>query len=149
MSKIAQIKAMEIIDSRATPTIQTTVILDDETVETASIPSVVSIGQYEALELRDNDANRFRGMGVLKAVNFVNSVIGPGLVGADITMQHEIDLWLAKIDNTPNKSRFGANSLLSISMAVAKAAALSQKKPLFLYIAELYAKLGGAVTISR
>lgn len=149
MAKIAQITAREIIDSRANPTIETKVVLDDETIAVASIPSGASLGEREALELRDGEPQRFGGLGVTKAVNNVTKLLGPGLIGVDSSMQLEIDRWMMKVDGTPNKSRFGANAILSISTALARATAKSRKIPLYRYIAELYAKLGGQVSLTK
>lgn len=149
MSKIAKIIASEIIDSRANPTIETKVILDDETVGSFSVPSGASVGQHEALELRDKDEKRFNGLGVLKAIHHVNQIIGPGLTGVDSSLQFDIDRWMVKIDGTPNKSRFGANAILSISLALARATANSRRIPLYKYIQDMYIRLGGKAQVTR
>lgn len=149
MAKITQITAHEIIDSRANPTIETKIVLDDGTIGVASVPSGASVGQFEAIELRDGDPNRFNSMGVSKAVYHVSSILGPGLIGVDPTQQIEIDRWMIKVDGTPNKSRFGANAILSISLALARTAALSLQMPLYMYIQELFKKLGGNSPITR
>jgi len=149
MAKITQITAHEIIDSRANPTIETKIVLDDGTIATASVPSGASVGQHEAIELRDGDPNRYLSMGVSKAVYHVSSILGPGLVGVDPTQQIEIDRWMIKVDGTPNKSRFGANAILSISMALARAASMSLRMPLYIYIQELFKKLGGNSPITK
>ena len=149
MAKITQIIAHEIIDSRANPTIETKIVLDDGTIATASVPSGASVSQHEAVELRDGDPNRYNSMGVSKAVNHVTSILGPGLIGVDPTMQLEIDRWMIKIDGTPNKSRFGANAILSISLALARAASLTLHMPLYYYVQELYKKVGGNSPITK
>lgn len=149
MAKISQIKAREILDSRGNPTVETKVFLDDETVSVVSIPSGASLGKYEAIELRDKDEKRFGGMGVLKAVDNVNKVIGPGLVNVDPSRQFEIDRWMVKTDGTENKAKFGANTILSISLGIARASAISQKIPLYQYINTLFTKLGKNVKIIK
>jgi enolase len=149
MAKISSIKAREILDSRAVPTIETTVQLDNGATGTSAVPSGASVGQYEAIELRDLDKNRFAGKGVLKATEYVNKVIGPGLTGVDSSRQIDIDNWLVKVDGTEQKSKFGANSLLSISQAIAKAESVSLSTPLYAYINSLYASVGGKETIVK
>lgn len=149
MAKIQQIKAREILDSRGNPTIETTVVLDDDSLGIASVPSGASLGKYEAVEFRDNDSNRYGGVGVLKAVHNVNALLGPGLTGVDPQRQFEIDKWMTKIDGTPYKSKYGANAILSISLSICKAAASSQKLPLYLYIKELLKNTGLAVEIKK
>src|SRR5260221_8468949 len=134
MAKIKQIYAREIINSKAIPTIETTVELSDGSLGVASCPGGTSIGSYEAVELRDRDPNRFKGLGVLKAIQNVVTVISPKLIGLDPTHQQEIDRIMIELDGTQNKSRLGANAILSVSMAVAKAAAESSVLPLFLYL---------------
>src|SRR3989344_3367028 len=138
MALITRIVAREIINSRAYPTIETTVELDDGTAASAAVPSGTSIGHHEAVEVLDNDPNRYYGKGVLKPVSYVNQIIGPGLVNVDPTRQIEIDQWMVHVDGTLDKSKYGSNTILSISMALAKAAAASQKIPLFQYINNLY-----------
>lgn len=137
MVTIKNIQALEILDSRGNPTVETTIGLSDGTVATASVPSGASLGKYEALELRDNDLARYGGMGVLKAVHNVNTVIAPKLVGMDTVKQGKIDETMLEIDGTHDKSKLGANSILSVSLAVCKGAAAAVKLPLYLYIAEL------------
>lgn len=134
MAKIKQIKSAEILDSRGSPTIETTVILTDGAVGIASCPSGTSIGSYEAVELRDHDPNRFQGLGVLKAIDNVQNLIVPKLIGMEASKQQEIDKVLIELDGTQNKGRLGANATLSVSMAVSKAAAKSAVLPLFLYL---------------
>jgi enolase len=141
MSVVSSIKAREIIDSRGFPTIEGKLILNNGKEVIASIPSGTSIGKYEAVELRDNDPKRFDGMGVKQAVSYINDLIGPKLVGIAPTKQKEIDLWLIKADATPNKSRLGANTTLTISTLMCKAAAKDQGTPLFRYINQLYTTL--------
>lgn len=138
MAKIKKIYAYEIIDSRSYPTIEGKLILDNGQTVTTSIPSGTSIGKYEALELRDNDPARFDGMGVSSAVNIINQVIGPKLVGSDPVKQKDIDFWLIEADGTKNKSKLGGNTTLTISQLILKAAAQTQGVPLFKYINELY-----------
>lgn len=134
MSKIKEIKSTEILDSRGNPTIETTVVLSDGAFGSAACPSGASVGTYEALELRDHDEMRFGGQGVLKAVENVTNIIAPKLIGMEATKQPEIDKLMIELDGTQNKSRLGANSILSVSMAVCKAAAKSSVLPLFLYL---------------
>ncbi len=132
--KIKHIHAREILDSRGNPTIETEVILDDGTVGTASVPSGASTGEHEAHELRDGISNRYFGMGVLKAVENVNDIIGPELIGHSVFEQTIIDRIMIELDGTPNKTRLGANAILSVSLAVAKAAAACLKTPLYRYL---------------
>jgi len=136
MAKIKKIWAREILDSRANPTIEAVCQLDNGVVAVASVPSGASTGSHEALELRDKDENRYRGKGVLRAVNNVNQIIGPDLVtsGMDASDQMGIDNRLIQMDGTENKSRLGANSILSVSMAVCKAAAITQQMPVYKWI---------------
>ena len=134
MAKIKQIKSAEILDSRGSPTIETAVILTDGAVGIASCPSGTSIGSYEAVELRDRDLNRFQGLGVLKAIDNVQNLIAPKLIGMEASKQQEIDKTMIELDGTQNKGRLGANAMLSVSMAVSKAAAKSAVLPLFLYL---------------
>ncbi|MBP7875773.1 phosphopyruvate hydratase [Candidatus Woesebacteria bacterium] len=138
MAKIQGIYAREILDSRGIPTIECTLWLDTGGIVATDVPTGTSIGKYEALELRDKDQNRMLGKGVLSAVNYINTFIAPQLIGKDPTAQEEIDQLLINLDGTPNKSKLGANSLLAVSQAVAKAAALSLNLPLYFYIAQKY-----------
>lgn len=137
MLSIKNITASEILDSRGNPTIETKVILQDGRMAQAAIPSGASTGKYEAFELRDQDPERYNGMGVLKAVNNVNQIIAPKLAGLDIVQQGKIDALMLELDHTPNKSNLGANAILSVSIAVCKAAALATNVNLFQYISEL------------
>jgi enolase len=141
MALISTIRAREIIDSRGFPTIEGKLVMDDGKEVYVTIPSGTSIGKYEAVELRDNDPTRFDGMGVQKAVGYINEVIGPKLKGISPLKQKEIDYWLIKADGTQNKSRLGANTTLTISTLIAKAAAKDQGMHKFKYINELYSQL--------
>jgi enolase len=134
VAKISQIKAREILDSRGNPTIEVEVELSDGTKGQAAVPSGASTGKYEALELRDGDASRFKGKGVLKAVNNVNQKIAPAIVGMAADDQAAIDRKLIELDGTPNKSRLGANAILGVSLAVAHAAANQAHIPLYHYL---------------
>ena len=132
--KIKNIIAREILDSRGNPTVEETVILEDNTEATASVPSGASTGVHEALELRDNDMNRYLGKGVLKAVSNVNDIIKPRLIGLDVQNQKEIDELMINLDGTPNKEVLGANAILAVSLACLKASSKTAKKELFEYI---------------
>jgi enolase len=136
-AQIKDIKSREILDSRGNPTIETLVILDNGIASYASVPSGASTGIHEASELRDNDGNRYHGKGVLKAVSNVHTLIKPLLLGKNPYDQISIDKIMLDADGTPNKSRLGANSILSVSMAVARVSAKSQNIPLYLYINKL------------
>lgn len=133
-STIYSITAREILDSRGDPTIETTVVLNSGYRGTASVPSGTSIGRYEALELRDGDANRFGGMGVLKAISNVNQTIASKLRGMDANDQGAIDKLMVDMDGTPNKSKLGSNAILGVSMAVAVASAAQKRVPLYRYL---------------
>src|SRR3989338_577343 len=130
-TKIDVIHAHEILDSRGNPTVQVSVLLEDGTVGVGSVPSGASTGAHEALELRDGDAKRYGGLGVLKAVGHVNKTIQKALRGMDVTHQREIDSLMCTLDGTLNKSRLGANAILGVSLACAHASAKSQKLPLY------------------
>lgn len=134
MSKIQQIKALEILDSRGNPTVEAEVVLSTGALGVAAAPSGASTGSREALELRDKDSKRYLGKGVLKAVDAINDVIAKNLKGFDITNQNALDQKLIEMDGTPNKENLGANALLAVSLAAAKAAAADQKKPLYQYL---------------
>lgn len=131
---IQKIHAREILDSRGTPTIEVDVVLSDGTLGRAAVPSGASTGEYEALELRDNDKTRYLGKGVLKAAANANQLIAPALLGKDPFKQEDLDRQMIQMDGTPNKARFGANAILGVSLAIAKAAAASQKMSLFKYL---------------
>jgi len=137
MTKIKEIKAREILDSRGNPTIEVDVILENNILGRASVPSGASTGIREALELRDND-NRYNGKGVLKAVNNVNNIIAPAIVGHDSNNQKEIDYKMIELDGTKTKSNLGANAILGVSMANLKAAALDNNLPLYKYVGNDY-----------
>jgi enolase len=128
--KVTAIKAREVLDSRGNPTVEVDVLADG-VLGRAAVPSGASTGEREAIELRDGDAGRYLGKGVLRAVRNVNEVLGPRLKGMDVTQQKFIDEVMIEMDGTPNKSKLGANALLGVSMAVARAAAQAQKKPLY------------------
>ena len=134
MTKIANLKAREIIDSRGFPTLEAEIHLSDGSVAIAAVPSGASTGSLEACELRDGDKARFLGKGVLQAVENVNTKIAAKLVGMDASNQKEIDALMIEMDGTENKSNLGANSILAVSLACAKASAISKKLPLFEYL---------------
>ena len=136
---IDAIEGKEILDSRGNPTVEVEVYLEDGSVGRAAVPSGASTGVHEALELRDGDKDRFLGKGVLKAVDNVNNAIADELIGWDASDQMGIDKALLELDGTPNKSKLGANAILGTSLAVAKAAAVSQDMPLYRYIGGVYA----------
>lgn len=138
MANIKKIYAYEIIDSRGFPTIEGKLLLDNNQTVSTAIPAGTSIGKYEAVELRDKDQNRFDGYGVTKAIKFINEVIGPKLVGTSPLKQREIDEWLIRADGTKNKAKLGANTTLTISQLVVKAAAAEQGISLFSQINLLY-----------
>jgi enolase len=138
---IDAITAQQILDSRGNPTVEVEVVLEDGTWGRAAVPSGASTGIHEALELRDGDKSHYNGKGVLKAVEAVNSEIADALVGWDSTEQKAIDMAMIELDGTPNKSRFGANAILGVSLAVAKAAANALTLPLYRYIGGVYAHL--------
>lgn len=135
--KIRNIHAREILDSRGTPTVEAEVLLENGSIGCASVPSGASTGENEALELRDGDPHRFFGKGVLKAVTNVNEVIAPALIGMNVYEQSDIDRRMILLDGTDNKSRLGANAILAVSLAVAKAAAISLGEPLYRYLGTL------------
>lgn len=132
--KIKSIKGREILDSRGNPTVEVEVILESGIIGRASVPSGASTGENEALELRDNDKNRYNGKGVLKAVENVNSIIAPALIGWSVLEQRSIDKKMIELDGTKTKSNLGANAILGVSLAVAKAAAAYLNIPLYRYI---------------
>ncbi len=140
MAMITEVYAREILDSRGNPTIEVEVILEDGAVGRAAVPSGASTGVHEAVELRDGDKSRYLGKGVTKAVDNVNDIIAEALIGLEATRQTEIDEMLVRLDGTPNKGRLGANAILGVSMAVARAAASSVGLPLYLYLGGVAAK---------
>jgi enolase len=131
---IRSIRALEILDSRGTPTLRVVVNLENGVVGTASVPSGASTGENEAVELRDGDAGRYGGKGVRKAVAHVNDVIGPHLAGCDPRQQAQLDRVMIDLDATPNKAKLGANAILGVSQAIARAAAKSCGLPLYSYL---------------
>ena len=133
-TKIKEIKAREILDSRGNPTVETDVILSDGTCGRAQVPSGASTGEHEAHELRDGDQRRYLGKGVLKAVQNVNEKIARALCKRDAAKQEELDRLLIELDGTENKTSLGANAILSVSLAAARAAAQSKHLPLFQYL---------------
>ena len=134
MLKIKKIKAREILDSRGNPTVEVDVVLDNNLMGRAAVPSGASTGTREAVELRDGDKNRYLGKGVLRAVENVNMVIAPELIGKDPSKQKEIDYLMIKLDGTENKAKLGANAILGVSMAVAKAAAQDKGVSIYQYL---------------
>src|SRR3990170_3121756 len=131
---ISDIKGREILDSRGNPTVEADVILSTGTMGRACVPSGASTGSREALELRDNDPKRYLGKGVLKAVSHVNNELREALVGADPNQQAELDQLMIKLDGTENKNKLGANAILAVSMAIARAAANEAGLPLYRYL---------------
>lgn len=140
MASIVAVYAREILDSRGNPTIEVEVYLDDNSMGRAGIPSGASTGAFEAVELRDGDKARYMGKGVQKAVQNVNEIIAPELLGMNAFDQVEIDMMMIQLDGTPNKAKLGANAILGVSIAVAKAAAASLGLPLYQYIGGVNAK---------
>ena len=140
MTIITDVYAREILDSRGNPTVEAEVLLEDGTLGRAAVPSGASTGIHEAVELRDGDKSRYLGKGVLDAVTNVNTIIGPALIGLDVTEQAAIDQLMIDLDGTPNKGRLGANAILAVSLACAKAAAEFFGLPLYRYIGGTNAK---------
>jgi len=138
--KIKKVEAIEVLDSRGNPTVQAKVILEDNSCGTAIVPSGASTGSFEAVELRDNDTNRYMGKGVLKAVENVNTIIAKELEGENVFEQEKIDKKLIELDGTENKSKLGANATLGVSLAVARAATKSLGLELYQYIGGINAK---------
>ncbi len=136
MGKIKEIIGREIIDSRGNPTVEVDVILENGVLGRAAVPSGASTGEREALELRDGDESRFLGKGVLKAVENVNTIIRENIIGMESTEQEVIDKKMIELDGTEGKSRFGANAILGVSLAVAKASAIEAGLPLYKYLSE-------------
>jgi enolase len=141
MTTIIDIHAREILDSRGNPTVEVDVILEDGTMGRAAVPSGASTGAHEAVERRDGDKSRYMGKGVLEAVAAVNGEIAEAILGFDATEQVGIDMSMIELDGTPNKSRLGANAILGVSMAVAKAAADFTSQPLYRYIGGTSARM--------
>jgi enolase len=134
MTIIADVYAREILDSRGNPTVEADVILEDGTLGRAAVPSGASTGAHEAVELRDGDKGRYSGKGVLNAVTNVNTIIGPAIIGMDATEQAAIDRLMLELDGAPNKSKLGANAILAVSLAAAKACAEYFGLPLYRYL---------------
>ena len=132
-SHIKNIHSREILDSRGNPTIEVDLILENDIIARAAVPSGASTGDFEAMELRDNNKNRYMGKGVLTAVNNVNNEIRNALIGIDINNQENIDNILIELDGTENKSRLGANAILGVSMAACRAGAKTNDVPLYDY----------------
>jgi enolase len=141
--KIATVSALEILDSRGNPTIEATIVLEDGSKGWAAVPSGASTGKYEAVELRDGDQSRYGGAGVLKAIDNVNRKIAPAVIGLEAGDQKVIDETMIKLDGTENKANLGANAILSVSLASARAAAVSEKKPLYQYLTKLNPDFNG------
>ena len=137
-TSIKKIDSYEILDSRGNPTVRTAVTLQDGSIGVASVPSGASTGAHEALELRDGAKKRYGGKGVLKAVKRVKTIIAPALRGQDATAQRKLDKMMIELDGTTHKSKLGANAMLSVSMAVARAAAVSKRRPLYRHIRQVY-----------
>lgn len=141
--KISSIKAFEILDSRGNPTVSAVVTLDSGHTGTAMVPSGASTGSYEAVELRDNDPKRYNGLGVLNAVSNVENKIAPALIGKDASLQSEIDKIMIDLDGTDNKANLGANAILAVSLACARAAASEKNVPLYRHLSSIYPGFGG------
>ena len=134
MSDILYIIGREILDSRGNPTVEAEVQLASDLIVRAAVPSGASTGEREAIELRDNDKKRYGGKGVLKAVANIDNIIGDKLLGMDSLMQGSIDKMMIDLDGTPNKAKLGANAILAVSMAVARASAMELNMPLYRYL---------------
>lgn len=139
--KIVKVKAREILDSRGNPTVEVDVILDNGTIGRAAVPCGASTGEHEAIELRDGDKNRYLGKGVMKAVHNVNTVIAQKIKGMDSSKQEKIDQAMLELDGTENKSRLGANAILGVSLATARASANAKGAPLYKYLGGSKAKV--------
>src|ERR1041385_5907792 len=142
MTEIVWLHARELLDSRGNPTVEAEVGLEDGALGRAIVPSGASTGEHEALELRDGDASRFLGKGVLRAVDHIRDIIAPTLIGMDSTDQAAVDAALLSLDGTPLKTHLGANAILAVSMATARAAAQAHDLPLYRYLGGV-----GAVTL--
>ena len=143
MSRIIDVHAREVLDSRGNPTVEVEVFTESGAYGRAIVPSGASTGEREALELRDNDKSRYLGKGVLKAVENVNTILKDVVIGMDVTNQVEIDHALIEADGTKDKSKYGANAILGISLAVAHAAADYYGLPLYRYLGGFNAKIKG------
>jgi enolase len=142
-SKIAQVRGREILDSRGNPTVEADVILKSGALGHAAVPSGASTGEHEALELRDGDKSRYLGKGVRKPVENINGEIAAAIRGMDATDQHAVDRRMIQVDGTPNKGRLGANAILAVSMATARAAAAHTRQPLYRYLVQYSGGAGG------
>ena len=136
MSKIVKVIAREILDSRGNPTVEADVVLASGAFGRAVVPSGASTGSREAIELRDKDASRYLGKGVLKAVENINTKISQAVIGMEAADQRAVDVAMIKLDGSDNKANLGANAILAVSLAVAKAAATEAQKPLFLSLSK-------------
>jgi enolase len=145
-TRITHVRARQILDSRGNPTVEAEVVLSGGQMGRAAVPSGASTGEHEAIELRDGDKARYLGKGVLKAVHHVATEIGPAVAGMDAADQIALDRRLIQLDGTPNKARLGANALLAVSMAAARAAAAQRELPLYKYLAR-YSSVAGAATL--
>ena len=145
--KIKNIKAREILDSRGNPTLAVKVILENDVIGSAMVPSGASTGAYEACELRDNDASRYGGQGVLKAKENIEKIIAPALIGEEVENQVELDKKMIVLDGTENKEKLGANAILGVSLALARAAALSLNLPLYKYLSKFNPAFDGKFTM--
>lgn len=141
--KIKSVKALEILDSRGNPTIKTTVVLEDGSTGSAAVPSGASTGAYEACELRDGDKSRYSGNGVLTAIKNVEEIIAPAILGHEAENQEEIDNLMLSLDGTENKTKLGANAILSVSLSIARAAADSKRIPLYEYLTKFNPNFSG------
>ena len=141
MTNIVKIVGREILDSRGNPTVEADVYLADGNMGRAAVPSGASTGEHEAVELRDDDKSRYMGKGTLKAVAHINTEIAAGLHGKDASQQSELDAAMIALDGTPNKGRLGANAILAVSMAAARAAAAATRMPLYRYLGGVSARV--------
>src|ERR1700687_5927419 len=139
--EIVKVIGREILDSRGNPTVEADVLLADGTIGRAAVPSGASTGEHEAVELRDDDAKRYLGKGTRKAAGNINKKIAPAITGMEAEQQSAIDRKMLDLDGTPNKSKLGANAILAVSMATARAAAQSQMTPLYRYLGGVGANL--------
>src|SRR6202166_64701 len=140
-TKITAVHGRQILDSRGNPTLEADVRLEGGAIGRGAVPSGASTGEHEAVELRDGDKSRYLGKGTLKAVRNIEKHIAPALLGQDAELQSSIDRQMIKLDGTPNKSNLGANAILAVSMAVARASAESQQTPLYRYLGGVSASL--------
>lgn len=145
-ARIERVKARQILDSRGNPTVEADVVVEGGATGRAAVPSGASTGEHEALELRDGDKSRYLGKGVLKAVENVNGAIAAAVRGMDASDQEALDRRMIELDGTPNKGKLGANAILAVSMAAARAAAAAEKKPLYKYLAK-YSSASSANTL--